>query len=106
MGASAILLLAKNEARKILGVYIAPFYIIGGLGYIYLFASYEELPWLDNRFFLFLILLAMIIWLLAISVWALRTWPKQQKIKKIEEKFNQYLPRGKKQRSRVAEKQK
>jgi len=98
--ASAILLLARGEARKILGVYIAPFYTVGALGYIYLFASYENLPWLDNRFFLFLIMFALLIWILAITIWAGMTWPKQQRKKKIEDKFNQYLPKGKKQKSR------
>jgi len=88
-------LVRNHEARKISGKYFVSFLTIGILGFFYLFFRYEELPYLGSRLFLLLILLTLFVWIAVNSIWAVRFIPKYREQKKIEERYEKYLPKQK-----------
>jgi hypothetical protein len=93
---SIIAKLPKDGFNKKVGArYFVPFLTIGILGFIYLFARYEGLPYLASRFFLALILLALITIIAWNFVWTIRFIPKMRAIKKNEERYKKYLPKAK-----------
>lgn len=90
--------LARNqELKKVSGRYFISFLTIGILGFLYLFFKYEELPYLGSRFFLILLFLALFISVGFNSIWTFRYVPKHREQKKIEARYNKYLPKQKKQ---------
>lgn len=92
----AIFIFAKGESRKIWRGYFPPLLTGGILGFIHLGARYESLPYLCTRFFLLLTSTLILIWLTVILMKTANSLPKMQEEKKIEEKFNKYLPVKKK----------
>jgi len=93
---SIIAKLVRNvDVKKISGRCFLSFLTMGVLGFFYLFFRYEELPYLGSRFFLLLILVVLFIWVLINSIWTLRFVPEYRKEKKIEERYEKYLPKKK-----------
>ncbi|MFA4996009.1 MAG: hypothetical protein WC536_02615 [Patescibacteria group bacterium] len=88
--------LVRNvEVKKISERFFLSFLTMGVLGFFYLFFRYEELPYLGSRFFLLLILVVLFVWVLIDAIWTLRFMPKYKKEKKIEERYEKYLPKKK-----------
>jgi len=83
--------LLKSE-KKIREKQFVSFLTCGILGLVYVFARYESLPWLASRFFLFLILLTLIIWLGLITVWIMKYISKKKDREIVKEKYIKYLP--------------
>lgn len=82
--------------KKVKGKQSVSYLTIGILGFIYLGARYEELPWLGSRLFLALIIFSAIIWLTYLTIWGVKYFNKRAKESIIEDKFNKYLPKQKK----------
>lgn len=72
------------------------FLTIGILGFIYLFARYESLPWLASRFFLVLILVSLFGWIIGILIWMMKYNKKLESKKIMAERYDKYLPKAKK----------
>ena len=92
---SLIIKLPSDLNKKIKNRFFYALLIPGILGFIYLFSRYEGLPWLGSRFNLALILGLVIIWNLALVIWAAKYIPKIKKAKVEKENFNKYLPKSK-----------
>jgi len=103
LAATAIMLLAKGNLRKLYGRLVAPFLTFGILGLIHLGARYESLPWLASIFFLILILAGLLIWMSVIAIWMFRFTPKYIQEKKTEDRFLKYLPKPKKAKAAKAQ---
>jgi hypothetical protein len=86
-------MLSKSDFRKVWVKYATPFTLIGVLGWIYLFATHELLPWLSTRLTLLLIMSVFLLWILFLLGWSAKRVPKMIKEKKTEEKFSKYLPK-------------
>lgn len=96
LGATAILTFVKGADRKIFVKYVYPFFTFGILGFLHLAARYEGLAWLSTRFTLILIFVGLITWVAIIFTKMMRNMPKISKERRVEEKFNKYLPKKKK----------
>ncbi|PIS07778.1 hypothetical protein COT78_01600 [Candidatus Berkelbacteria bacterium CG10_big_fil_rev_8_21_14_0_10_43_13] len=88
-----IFMLSKSDLRKVWLRYATPFTLFGILGWIYLFATREELPGLSTRLTLLLIMSVFLLWILFLLGWSAKRVPKMIKEKKTEEKFSKYLPK-------------
>lgn len=82
--------------EKIRGRQSVSYLTVGILGFIYLGARFESLPWLGSRLFLALILLTAVIWFSCLTVWGVKYYNKKSKELVVENKFNKYLPKQKK----------
>ncbi|MDO8444297.1 MAG: hypothetical protein Q7S80_02235 [bacterium] len=89
----AITMLTRGDFRKIAIKYATPLILTGILGWIYLLAQREQLPWLSTRLVLLLIVAKFLLWIFILLFWSARHVPKMIKTKKLEEKFNKYLPK-------------
>ena len=85
----------KKSVKRIVGKFFVPLLSSGVLGLIYLFARHESLPYLSSRFFLFLIMCMFVIWIAILLIWTLKFIPKHMSSKKIEDRYNKYLPKAK-----------
>ena len=91
----AIIMLTRGDFRKIAIKYATPLLLTSILGWIYLFATAQQLPWLSVRLVLLLIVSIFLVWILILLTWSARHIPKMVRAKKVEEKFNKYLPKAK-----------
>ena len=85
----------KPAIKKIVGQFFTPFLSTGILGLIYLFARYESLVYLSSRFFLVLVMAIFIGWIVVLLVKIIRFVPKHINAKKIEDRYEKYLPKPK-----------
>ncbi len=90
----AIAIFARGDFRKIAVKYATPLILFSVLGWIYLFAQSELLPWLSVRLVLLLIVAGFLLWIFALLFWSAKHVPKIIKAKKVEEKFSKYLPKA------------
>lgn len=93
IGGAALIIFAKGDFRKLAGKYIMPLLSGGILGFIALFARYEELPWLASRFFLGLVMMIFLIWILILLLWSASYVPRYLSEKERKERFEKYLPK-------------
>lgn len=91
----AIVMLTRGDFRKIWLKYATPLILTSILGWMYLLAQREQLPWLSIRLVLLIIVAGFLLWIFTLLFWSARHIPKMIKTKKIEEKFEKYLPKGK-----------
>jgi hypothetical protein len=87
--------IVKDRARVVADKYFLPFLTSGILGFVYLFARYESLPYLGSRLFLVLIFTTFIIWNFIVSIKLVVFIPEYNKNQKTEEIYQKYLPRNK-----------
>lgn len=85
--------LVKGEFRQIWLKFTKPLFIMPTFGLLYLLSRYEELPWLAARIVFASILFATLVWLMILFIWAAYRIPQESAEKKIEKKFNKYLPK-------------
>lgn len=90
-----VYLLLRKMDSKIRYRHFYNFLTIGVLGYVYLFARYEGLPWLGSRLFLALILLALIVWSLINTIWLFKYNKKLEDKKILADRYEKYLPKPK-----------
>lgn len=88
----AIVMLTRGDFRKIANKYATPLLFSSILGWIYLLAQREQLPWLSVRLVLLIIVAGFLLWIFTLLFWSARHIPKMIKAKKVEEKFSKYLP--------------
>jgi hypothetical protein len=86
----------KGRWRNVSNRYYVAFLTIGIMGFLYIFARIEGLPWLGSRFAIFLVGLSFAIWITINSIWLIRFVPKRVKEESIESKYEKYLPKPKK----------
>jgi len=67
----------------------------GFLGLIFLFFSYEQLPFLGMRFWFFLLFILFIAWLIRIIIYIVRDYPKKKAEKEERSRLEKYLPKKK-----------
>lgn len=90
------LLAKKSKASFAADILLKPFITGALLGYLYLFARYESLPWLSTRFFLLLILVVTLAWAFSLLIIAALAFPKVVKERTAEERYRKYLPKKRK----------
>ena len=91
-----VYLLLKKMDAKIRFRHFYCFLTGGILGYIYIFARYESLPWLGSRIYLVLVMLTLIIWSTINTIWLYRYSAKLEDKKVMEDRYEKYLPKPKK----------
>lgn len=94
--AMAIIFFSRGELRRVWTKYSTPLLFSSILGWIYLFAVHEQLPWLSVRLTLLIVTAGPLIWILILLFWSAKQVPKIIKTRQVEEKFKQYLPKVKK----------
>ena len=92
---AVVIAMQKAETKKIVGGFFIPFVSAGVLGLIYLFSRYESLPYFSSRFFLVLTVTMFIIWNTVLLFKAIKFVPKHISHKKVEDRYQKYLPKPK-----------
>lgn len=93
---SIIYLLMKKMDVKIRYRHFYCFLTVGVLGFVYVFARYESLPWLGSRLFLALDLLMLIVWSTINTVWLYKFTKVLEDKKILADRYEKYLPKPKK----------
>jgi len=93
---AVVITLQKAETKKIVGGFFIPLVSTGVLGLIYLFSRYESLPYFSSRFFLVLVVVMFLVWNIILLIRTIRFVPKHLSHKKIEDRYQKYLPKPKK----------
>jgi hypothetical protein len=68
----------------------------GVLGLLYVFARDQELPWFGSRIFLFVLILALLVWVAVNVIKIIVKLPSEKAEKFKQNKFERYLPKQKK----------
>jgi len=86
----------NQKIHKGLKVRLFNFFLtVGILGLIFSFFRFEAIPYIGARIIILLLLLAAIIWYLAITVYTIAKMPGEVRIIKNHERYVQYLPKQK-----------
>lgn len=92
----AIYYFKKGEFRSVWVRYAKPMMLTSVLGFMYLVARYEQLPYLAARAVLAIIFFYFLLRISYLTFWSAKNVPVMIKEKDVEEKFSKYLPRQKK----------
>lgn len=98
---SAGISLQRTEFKNFTKRFFIPLLATSILGFIYLFARYESLPYLSSRFFLALILFIFLLWTVIQLVILILTMPKEIKKSRSEERYQKYLPKNKLKKRKI-----
>ncbi len=66
----------------------------GLLGLMFLFFSYEQLPFLGMRFWFLFLFLGFTAWLLRIAMYVVRDYPSLKNERAEQQRLRRYLPKG------------
>ena len=66
----------------------------GFLGFMFLFFSYEQLPFLGMRFWFLFLFLSFTVWLLRIALFVVKDYPVLKSERAEKERVRRYLPKG------------